>query len=127
MATNQNEINQALQNLIAMNKNKAEIKRVYKNASPDSEFKAQTVTNNMGSYSKYFVLFGYGSAPCALAIVEKGKQTLCYGIVSTAVQRTITINTNNFVVSIGEILSSGWTTNNKMMVPLEIYGMKGVI
>ena len=124
---NQNENNQAIQNLIAMNKNKAEIKRVYKNASPDSEFKAQTVPNDMGDYPKYFVLFGYSSYPCALAIVEKGKQTLCYGIVSAAVQRTITINTNNFVVSIGEILSSGWTTNNKMMVPLEIYGMKGVI
>lgn len=127
MPTNQNENNQALQNLIAMNKAKAEIKRVYKNASPDSEFKAQTVPNDMGDYPKYFVLFGYGSYPCALAIVEKGEKTTCYGIVSMAIMRTITINNNNFVVSIGEILSSGWQTNNKMMVPLEIYGMKGVI
>lgn len=124
---NQNEYNQALQKLIAMNKNKAEIKMVYKNASPESEFKAQTVPNDMGDYPKYFVLFGYGSYPCALAIVEKGKKIICYGIVSAAVQRTITINNNNFVVSIGEILSSGWQTSNKMMVPLEIYGMKGVI
>lgn len=127
MATNQNEYNQAIQNLIAMNKNKAEIKRVYSNASPGSTFPAQTVKNNMGDYPRYLVLFGYGSYPCALAIVEKGKKIICYGIVSAAVQRTITINANNFVVSIGEILSSGWQTNNNMMVPLEIYGMKGVI
>lgn len=127
MPTNQNEYNQALQKLITMNKNKAEIKRVYKNASPGSAFPAQTVPNDMGDYPKYFVLFGYGSYPCALAIVEKGEQTTCYGIVSAAAQRTITINNNNFVVSIGEILSSVWQTNNKMMVPLEIYGMKGVI
>ena len=73
MATSQNEINQALQNLITMNKNKAEIKRVYINASPDSEFNAQTVPSDMGDYSKYFVLFGYGSSPCALAIVEKSQ------------------------------------------------------
>ena len=71
MATNQNEYNQAIQNLIAMNKTKAEIKRIYKNASPGSEFKAQTVTNDMGDYSRYLVLFGYGAAPCALAIAEK--------------------------------------------------------
>lgn len=105
----------------------ASIKRVYKNASPSSTFPAQTVQNNMGDYQKYFVLFGYGSYPCALAIVEKGKETTCYGIVSMAVTRTITINNNDFVVSIGEILSSGWQTNNNMMVPLEIYGMKGVL
>ena len=127
MATSQNELNQALQNLITMNKSKAEIKRVYKNASPDSAFDAQMVTNNMGNYSKYFILFGYGSSPCALAIVEKSEKTLCYGVVAAAAQRTITINANNFVVSVGETLSSGWQTNNKMMVPLEIYGMKGVI
>lgn len=105
----------------------ASIKRVYSNASPSSAFPAQIVQNDMGDYPKYFVLFGYGSYPCALAIVENGKKTTCYGIVSTAVTRTITINNNNFVVSIGEILSSGWQTNNNMMVPLEIYGMKGVV
>lgn len=127
MSINQNEYNQALQKLIAMNKNKAEIKMVYKNASPESEFKAQTVPNDMGDYPKYLVMFGYGPHPCALAIAEKSKETICYGIVSAAVQRTITINNNNFVVSIGEILSSGWQTNNNLMVPLEIYGMKGVI
>ncbi len=74
MATNQNEYNQAIQNLIAMNKTKAEIKRIYKNASPGSEFKAQTVTNDMGDYSRYLVLFGYGAAPCALAIAEKKQE-----------------------------------------------------
>ena len=105
----------------------ASIKRVYRNASPDSAFPAQTVSNNMGGYPKYFVLFGYGSSPCALAIVEKNKKTLCYGIVSAAAQRTITINENNFAVSIGEIISSGWKTNNNAMVPLEIYGMEGVL
>lgn len=105
----------------------ASIKRVYSNASPDSAFPAQTVSNNMGGYPKYFVLFGYGSYPCALAIVEKNKKTLCYGIVSAAAQRTITINENNFVVSIGEMISGEWQMNNNVMVPLEIYGMEGVL
>lgn len=105
----------------------ASIKRVYSNASPGSAFPAQTVSNNMGGYPKYFVLFGYGSSPCALAIVEKNKKTLCYGIVSASAQRTITINENNFVVSIGEMISGGWQTNNNAMVPLEIYGMEGVL
>lgn len=105
----------------------ANIKRVYSNASPGSAFPAQTVQNDMGDYPKYFVLFGYGSHPCALAIVEKSEKTLCYGVVSAAAQRTITINNNNFVVSVGELVSSGWQTNNSVMVPLEIYGMKGVV
>lgn len=105
----------------------ASIKRVYSNASPGSVFPAQTVSNNMGGYPKYFVLFGYGSFPCALAIVEKNKKTPCYGIVSAAAQRTITINENNFVVSIGEMISGEWQTNNNVMVPLEIYGMEGVL
>ena len=127
MATNQNEYNQALQNLISLNKTKAEIKRVYRNASPGSTFPAQTVKNNMGDYSRYIVLFGYGANPCAIAIVEKNKKTCCYGIVSVAAQRTITINDSNFVVTIGEMLFSEWQTNNNAMIPLEIYGMKGVI
>lgn len=105
----------------------ASIKRVYSNASPDSAFPAQTVSNDMGGYPKYLVLFGYGSSPCALAIVEKNKRTPCYGIVSSATQRTITINENNFVVSIGEMISGEWQTNNNAMVPLEIYGMEGVL
>lgn len=105
----------------------ANIKRVYSNASPGSAFPAQTVSNNMGGYPKYFVLFGYGSSPCALAIVEKNKKTPCYGIISAAAQRTITINENNFVVTIGEMISGGWQTNNNAMVPLEIYGMEGVL
>ena len=105
----------------------ASIKRVYSNASPGSAFPAQTVSNNMGGYSKYFVLFGYGQSPCALAIVEKNKKTLCYGVVSAAAQRTITINENNFAVTIGEMISGEWQTNNNVMVPLEIYGMEGVL
>ena len=48
MATNQNEIDQALQNLIKMNRKKIEIKKVYQNASPASGFLEQLVTIDFG-------------------------------------------------------------------------------
>ena len=44
MATSQNELNQALQNLITMNGKKIEIKKVWSNASPTSLFPPQDVT-----------------------------------------------------------------------------------
>lgn len=54
---NQNESNQALQNLILMNKKKIEIKKVWENASPGSDFSRQTIELNVTDASFILVAF----------------------------------------------------------------------
>lgn len=52
---NQNESNQALQNLILMNRKK--IKKVWQNASPGSDFVGQTIKLNLTDMSFAIVVF----------------------------------------------------------------------
>lgn len=54
---NQNESNQALQNLILMNRKKIEIKKVWENASPGSDFSEQTIELNVTDASFILVAF----------------------------------------------------------------------
>lgn len=103
-----------------------QMKKVWANASPTSSFGAQTVTCATGDYNDYLVQFGYKKAPMTLAFITKGVKTVVYGVVSYPAQRTITINANNFVVTVAELLNNGWTTNNDVMIPLAIYGIEGV-
>lgn len=53
----QNECNQALQNLILMNRKKIEIKKVWTNASPGSDFVGQTIKLNLTDMSFAIVAF----------------------------------------------------------------------
>lgn len=57
MSNNQNEYNKALQNLLAMSGKKAEIKKVWENASPGSDFVEQTITLNVANASFILVEF----------------------------------------------------------------------
>ena len=58
MSNNQNEYNKALQNLLAMSGKKAEIKKVWENASPGSDFVEQILLYAflMKDFSKTFII-----------------------------------------------------------------------
>jgi hypothetical protein len=82
----------------------------------------------MGDYTDYLAQFGFTDYPMALAwIKKKGKSTTVYGIVSHPCQRTIVINDNSFTVTAGELLNNGWQIDDRVMIPLGIYGIKGVL
>ena len=121
-----NKTDKAIQQLLRL---ATEIKIVWENASPTSSFAAQTVPANMGDYDLYIVRMGRadaydGNVQNALALLEKGKNTNVYGIISSPLQREIQINQNGFVVTNGELLNNGWETRNNLMVPFFIIGIK---
>ena len=118
MTTSQNEYNQAMQNLITMIGKKIEIKKVWTNASPTSNFGNQTLTLNLSDYDFVLVLLeldknGRTTLP---SIVKVGDNAIneCSG------------NTRYFKTSKTAIKFDS-TSSAATMIPLLIYGMKGVI
>ena len=99
---------------------------LWENASPASEFAAQTMSCNMGDYDIYLVQFNYEKQVMATALIDKGLSTNVFGSAAYTSERAITINDNNFVVDDACYFQSGWQKNNTLMVPYKIYGIKGV-
>lgn len=142
MATNQNEYNQALQNLIKMSGKKIEIKKVYQNASPASGFSEQLVTIDFGDVKE-------GDLIAIEALMSTGDT---YKRKSTFIARyeidsSVTLNfvyTNSAKVAgfyrlvtiknNGLYLYAGWastvssdTQNKASCIPVAVYIIKGVI
>lgn len=119
MATNQNEYNQALQNLIKMNRKNIEIKKVWQNASPTSAFGNQKLDVDLSGYSFVMILFkldanGRVAPP---SIVPIGQPAVnAYGN-----------STRFFLVNTQGITFDSVGPSASVMIPYQIYGMKGVI
>lgn len=142
MATNQNEYNQALQNLILMNRKKIEIEKVWENASPTSAFAVQDVSLDLNDYDFVRIRFNvsttstsYTMGLCAVdgtnALVSSLYNTLyvlggnrignCY--------RYVTVNKTKITFSNGlskDSVDTNPITRTNMMIPVEIYGVKEV-
>lgn len=119
MATNQNEINQALQNLIKMNRKNIEIKKVWTNASPASTFANQTLKLDLSSYDLVIILFkldknGRVTSPAITPVGHPGLSA--YGN-----------NIRYFLVHTNDINFDSVSPNSLVMIPYEIYGAKGAI
>lgn len=126
MATKQNEYNQALQNLVKMNRKKIEIKKVWTNASPTSAFGAQTL--RISTTADYIlILTNRGEI---IVVPKNAKGISYYGCEAYANQRTFTYTNNSLVVTNSQVLrssSAGWQTDNTVLKPWYIFEIKGVI
>lgn len=133
MATNQNEYNQALQNLILMNRKKIEIEKVWENASPSSLFNAQSITiQNLQNYDYILMTGAYstGSYRNSLilsltAIGDKSSFCIAANIIAT---RHITIESNKITFGAGyQVNTYGGSSMiaNDVCIPREIYLLKG--
>ena len=114
------------------------MKSLWINASPTSDFAAQTISLNLGDYEYVLVRYLYSTdyqSQNQIAIVKVGKEAYLTftGAVSTSIyvtQRTISVGSNS--VAFGApayktyASTSSPTTNNKYCIPVEIIGIKGV-
>lgn len=119
MATKQNEYNQALQNLVKMNRKKIEIKKVWTNASPTSAFPNQTLKLNLSSYDFVIILFkldknGRVTSPAITPVGHAGVSA--YGN-----------NMRYFLVHTNDITFDSVSPSTSVMIPYAVYGVKGVI
>lgn len=142
MATNQNEIDQAIQSLILMNRKKIEIKKVYQNASPASGFLEQLVTIDFGDVKEGDLI-----AIEALMSTEDTYKRKSTFIARYEINSSVTLNfvyTNSAKVAgfyrlatiknNGLYLYAGWgstvssdTKNKACCIPTAVYIIKGVI
>ena len=139
MATSQNELNQALQNLITMNGKKIEIKKVWTNASPTSAFKGQAIDVDFQENDFVMITWRYSTTGASLEtlmfdpaqggylreLAGAGYSNVgyCSRYVEFAPQK-ITFN-DNYLKTINT--STAGTVNNTYQIPLAIYIVKGVI
>lgn len=131
--TGANNAEEALANLGGVS-----MKSLWINASPTSDFAAQTISLNLNGYEyvlvRYLYSTGYQSQD-QIAIVKVGREAYLTftGAVSTNIylsQRTISVGSDS--VAFGAPVyktyasTSDPTANNKYCIPVEIIGIKGV-
>lgn len=136
MATNQNEIDQAIQNLIKMG---VKIMKVYQNASPTSAFKGQAIDVELQDADFVMITWRYSTTGASLETLMfdpaqggylrelAGAGYSNVGYCSRYVEFTpqkITFN-DNYLKNINT--STGGTVNNNYQIPVTIYAVKGVI
>ena len=139
--SNQDEYNKALQNLLTLSGKKAEIKKVWENANPTSNFGEQDISIDLSDVD--FVLIETFYATDTLTYVQTHIAALDLTYISyllaQAAYSSIGYHTrplkattsgvhfyNNYMK--GSITStSAGTVNNKYQIPAAIYTVKGVI
>ena len=101
-------IDNALQQLFT---NGCKIKKLWTNASLDLDFLIMSLaTDSRGIIGTY--------------IVFRDMEYIAYGNGAVPFQRTVEWNDNEIIFGVGEILSSGWKTDNAVMKPQTIYGIQ---
>lgn len=121
----------AIDNAIA-NAGHMEMELLWENASPTSEFAAQTITVDLSQYTHYEVLCLVTNATYKDSIISSGiipvnKGALIsygWGDVNTVAHRRITESTLNSITFGGA--SYNKTAGNSYVIPQAIYGIKGV-
>lgn len=115
----------------------AEWELLWENASPTSDFAAQTIQVDATSYDFYMIILKRAKDDSRNRIVEQimpqGYGSLMVNLDSSAfAYRTVTVSTNpvGFSFEAGSkpqsYGSSSATTHNELMIPLQIWGIKGV-
>ena len=142
MATSQNEYNQAMQNLILMNRKRIQIKKVWTNASPTSAFVAQTIRLNLTDVPFVLIVFRTttsGSYNCAIITINGSTNLLTapYNtdytsggtLIGTAYRGAVKKSNG---IAFGKGYSKDSSDTNPIerptfIIPVEIYTLKGVI
>ena len=139
MAASQNELNQALQNLITMNGKKIEIKKVWTNASPTSAFAAQTVKVQLPENAMVIIKHRYtttteryGMTLCKVGetcIMSQMPNAQSTSVVYVSRDVSVTTTGVTFGAGYGKSITStsAGSANATNLPPVEIYSVKGVI
>ena len=109
------------------------ITKLWQNASPTSEFAAQTISVGLSSYTHYMIVYqehataglykNTGFIPVGLK-VQLTNFSGCIGCrsMSSATTTALAFNSGEYTAS----YNANWTTKNDQCVPYQIYGVKGV-
>ncbi len=141
---NQNESNQALQNLILMNRKKIKIKKVWQNASPSSKFLSQEIPHDIDTTDCDWVVMivrlktGADAESIAENAVifraETNGELSISGTISGrrgTATRTASFGANNpkrYTIGGGVYFNDLVNTNdNDVCIPVVMYEVKGVI
>lgn len=101
----------------------ASIKTVWQNASIGSAFGAQTL--QISTTADYIlILTNRGET---IIVPKDAGRIVHYGNEAYPTQRGFTYTEGSLAVTIGEVLNSGWQTNNNVLKPWYIFEIKGVI
>ena len=101
----------------------ASIKKVWTNASLGSAFGAQTL--KISATADYILILTNRGEP--IVVPKNAGKIIYYGCEAYPNQRGFTYADNSLAVTIGEVLNSGWQTNNNVLKPWYIFEIKGVI
>lgn len=115
---------EALANLGGVSK-----KLLWENASPVSDFGAQSISLNLSEYDAILLQTCAGSGFDCSYFVKKSdwsKLGTLYGSSAYPTQRTAVFSDSGIRFGDGEYISSAWVTGNTYLKPLRIYGIKGV-
>ena len=108
-----------------------EMELLWENASPTSDFAAQTVNINFSGYTHYFVEFALSNSystvivPSAITPINKLAMGLyVWGDLSTVAHRRVTAITSTSITF--AVAYYNKEINNNALIPTAIYGIKGV-
>ena len=112
--------------------NGIQMKKLWENASPTSSFGAQTINLDLSEYDEIEVLAKWGKASAKASIVDKairGGFGVLFRIENTSVYREFEFNDTGVIFNAGNYKSSATNSsvvNNDYVIPVVIYGIKGV-
>ena len=134
MANSQDEYNKALQNLLAMSGKKAEIKKVWENASPTSSYPKQEIPHDIDSACDAVSIICRLSTTNPIERVSTFRRgqtgelsvTGLYGDRLTTAQRNVAYGTNKrYTVSGGVYFNDLVNRNSEdVCIPLAMYEIK---
>lgn len=101
----------------------ASIKKVWENASIGSAFGDQTL--QISTTADYILILT--NRGVTIVVPKNAGRIIYYGCEAYPNQRGFTYTDNSLAVTIGEVLNSGWQTNNSVLKPWYIFEIKGVL
>lgn len=120
--------------LKTLNDRKSEMELLWQNASPTSEFGAQTLSFDLSEYKFVFMVcfssIDGGGTIKKIYIAANGEKNVLHAQDCVFYERSATVNNSGitFTNAIRYPTYTGWTTTtaNKNIVPYKIYGIKGI-
>lgn len=103
---------------------------LWTNASPDSSFAAQTVSLDLSEYDVIMIALAQSTSPSGeyiyteIAFIDGKIHMLMGNFSGTTTRRMATISSTGIIFNVGEIPAGA--TYNDRMIPLQIWGIKGV-
>lgn len=104
---------------------------VWQNASPSSEFAAQTIELDLSKYTKYEIEFLFHTAETHINIqksVVGNKMLLCLNDAGSIYRRNVASTASSLYFSdmVGSHNTGSSINDNNYLIPCRVYGIKGV-